>query len=57
MFENQKIILRRNNSNNLTKPQQINISTQNEKLIPNYTKKISADQSDKRQNAKYHKNC
>ena len=43
MFENQKIILRRNNSNNLTKPQQINISTQNEKLIPNYTKKISAD--------------
>ena len=43
MFENQKIILRRNNSNIITKPQQINISNQNEKIIQNYTKKISVD--------------
>ena len=43
MFENQKIILRRNNSNIITKPQQINISNQCEKINQNYTKKISVD--------------
>jgi cyclin B len=43
MFENQKIILRRNNSNSLAKPQQINISNRNEKNIQNYTKKISVE--------------
>ena len=43
MFENQKIILRRNNSNILAKPQQINISNRNEKNIQNYTKKISVE--------------
>ena len=44
MFENQKIILRRNNSNIITRPQQINISNKNEKINQNYTKKISVDQ-------------
>ena len=43
MFENQKIILRRNYSNILAKPQQINISNRNEKNIQNYTKKISVE--------------
>ena len=43
MFENQKIILRGNNSNIITKPQQINISNQCEKINQNYTKKISVD--------------
>ena len=43
MFENQKIILRKNNSNILTKPQQINISNPKEKDVKNITKKISID--------------
>ena len=43
MFENQKIILGRNNSNIITKPQQINISNQCEKINQNYTKKISVE--------------
>ena len=43
MFDNQKIILRRNYSNILAKPQQINISNRNEKNIQNYTKKISVE--------------
>ena len=38
MFENQKILLRRNNSNNLTKPQKLNISNPKEKEINNYFK-------------------
>ena len=43
MFENQKIILRRNNSNLLKKPQQINISNPKEKDVKNISKKISID--------------
>ena len=43
MFENQKIILRRNNSNLPTKPQQINISNPKEKDVKNISKKISID--------------
>ena len=43
MFENQKIILRKNNSNILTKPQQINISNPKEKDVKNISKKISID--------------
>ena len=41
MFENQKILLRKNNSDNLTKIQKINISNQKEKEANNYVKKIS----------------
>ena len=41
MFENQKILLRKNNSDNLTKIQKINISNPKEKEANNYVKKIS----------------
>ena len=41
MFENQKILLRKNNSDNLTKSQKINISNPKEKEANNYVKKIS----------------
>ena len=41
MFENQKILLRKNNSDNLTKIQKINISNPKEKEANNYAKKIS----------------
>ena len=41
MFENQKILLRRNNSNNITKPQKINISNPKEKEMNNYVKNKS----------------
>ena len=41
MFENQKILLRKDNSDNLTKIQKINISNPKEKEASNYAKKIS----------------
>ena len=41
MFENQKILLRKDNSDNLTKIQKINISNPKEKESSNYVKKIS----------------
>ena len=41
MFENQKILLRKDNSDNLTKIQKINISNPKEKEASNYVKKIS----------------
>ena len=41
MFENQKILLRKNNSDNLTKIQKINISNPKEKEANKYVKKIS----------------
>ena len=43
MFENQKIILRKNNYNFVTKSQQINISNPKEKDVKNISKKISID--------------
>ena len=43
MFENQKILLRRNNSNNITKPQKINISNPKEKEINNFVKNKSIE--------------
>ena len=43
MFENQKILLRRNNSNNITKPQKINISNPKEKEMNNYVKNKSIE--------------
>ena len=43
MFENQKILLRKNNSSLLTKTHQINISNPKEKEINNYVTKISMD--------------
>ena len=43
MFENQKILLKRNNSSLLTKTHQVNTSNPKEKEINNYVKKISMD--------------
>ena len=43
MFENQKILLRRNNSNNITKPQKINISNPKGKEINNFVKNKSIE--------------
>ena len=43
MFENQKIILRKNNYNFVTKSQQINLSNPKEKDVKNISKKISTD--------------
>ena len=43
MFENQKILLMRNNSNNITKPQKINISNPKEKETNNYIRNKSIE--------------
>ena len=43
MFENQKILLRKNNSSVITKSHELNISLPKGKEINNYVKKLSAD--------------